>query len=227
MSTLTPPEYKERVLFMGENGSGKSVLARELLSAGYPRYVAIDSKGDFPTREGDVVIKDPQDKRWKSPPDHTIYRPPANFATGPWLSYILHLCYARAQREGKQKPFIVYVDEGYFLSRTGHTQWLAGLAVSGRSMGVGLWVSSQRPRWIPTEVRTEAWRWFIFHLGYDEDEAEVVKYLKLGAGIEAKRRGITMLQEATENFSFIEVSRDPVRAGHRKIRRCPPVAVNK
>jgi energy-coupling factor transporter ATP-binding protein EcfA2 len=224
---LSPPEYSERILFLGETGCGKTTLARAFLNAGYPRYVVIDTKGDFPLTPAmeEVVITSPLDKRWKRPPDRTIFRPSAQHASGPWLSYVLGLCYGRAQREGKRKPFLVYVDEGFFLARQGHTQWLSGLAVSGRSLGVGLWVSSQRPRWIPTEIKSEAHRTYVFHLGYEEDELEMLKVMKMGIGADAKRRGLALIQEATENYAFLEIARDRAKAGHRTIRRCPPITI--
>lgn len=217
MATIGVPDYRERVLFIGANGTGKTTLARALLDH-VPRYVVLDSKGDFPTRETDEIIADPTSRRvLRDPPDHLILRPDARRSGGRWLNYILRCCYERAQSEGRSQPFVVYVDEALYLSRTGHTHYLAALAVSGRSLGVGLWCSSQRSRWIPVEVKSEAWRWYIFYLGYEEDEKEVLRYAK-------GRLTLPDLQQSTEHHAFIEMRRDPARAGAMAVRRFPPVA---
>lgn len=198
---LEPPVYQERLLLMGANGSGKSQLAGALLGSGYPRWVAIDSKGDFPAPQPHVVIRTPDDRRWSWNRDGGIlYRPKPEYNTGPWLDEILRRLFLRAQKEGKTAPFVVYVDEALFLSKLGHTRWLSALAVSGRSLKVGLWVSSQRPAWIPVEIRTEAWRWLVFYLAYSEDEKEVLRYAK-------GQISPAQLQEAAVDYSFWELKR--------------------
>ena len=67
--------------------------------------------------------------------------------------------------------------------------------------GVGLWVSSQRPKWIPVEVRSETWRWYVFFLDYDEDAKEMVKYTH-------GRISVDELQEPKQSYSFWEIKRD-------------------
>jgi hypothetical protein len=216
MVVIEPPSYQERVLFVGANGSGKSRLAAAMLGAGY-RWVAIDLKGDFPAPKPYVVVRTPDDWRWRWVRSKGIlYRPKPEYANGPWLDAVLHRLYVRGQREGKRKPFVVYVDEGLALSRGGHTQWLSTLAVAGRSLGVGLWVASQRPRWIPVEVRTEAWRLYVFYLQYEEDEREVMKLSKGLISEEDFRR-------AKVDYSFWELRR--TKGGKIVARHYPPLAL--
>lgn len=79
-------------------------------------------------------------------------------------------------------------------------QYLAALAVAGRSLGVGLWCASQRTKWIPVEVRSEAWRWYVFYLADEEDEEEVVKFAK-------GRLTIAELRAYCREYGFIELRR--------------------
>ncbi len=216
MPILQPPSYSERLLLLGANGSGKSVLASGMLGAGY-LWVALDSKGDFKAPDPHVTLRTPQDRRWRWMRDRPIlYRPKPEYNNGAWLDLVLRGLYFRAQREGKKRPFVVYVDEALYLAKTGHTQWLAALAVSGRSLGVGLWVASQRPKWIPVEVRSEAWRTYVFFLQHKEDEKEVVRDSK---GLITEED----LQRAAVDYSFWELRRG--KAGRMEARKFPPLAV--
>lgn len=217
---ITPPAYAERVLFLGSNGVGKSVLIREMLVK-YPRSVSFDLKGDFEPIQPFEVVKDPDDRRlYKA--DTVVYRPKSEFATGAQLDAVLRRLYQRAQTTYDQKnrrqlrPFVVNIDEGLNLSKMGHTHGLAQLAVSGRSLNIGLWVASQRPKWIPVEVRSEAWRLYVFYLAYEDDEKEVLKLTK-------GQLTLQQLQEGTANYSFWEIRRGTKSAGRLMIQHVPPI----
>lgn len=203
---------------MGSNGGGKSVLAGQMLASGYPRSVSIDVKGDFDPPLDYTVLRSPDEWGWRNTDRHIVYRPKIEYMGGAWLEEVLFRLFERARKKGKREPFIVYVDEGLYLSKTGHIQSLAALAVSGRSLNVGLWVASQRPMWIPVEVRSEAWRWYVFYLAYEQDEREVLKYTK-------GRLSLAQLQEGTANFSFWEIKRGKQSAGKLTISHFPPVRI--
>lgn len=222
MPSIEPPDYGQHCLFLGDTSSGKTILAREMLSAGY-HYVVIDTKGDFPLREGDYVITDPEDRLWKSkrPPPRIVYRPLGEHGDPAWVDWTLAQCYRRAQRaahSGHKDPFIMLVDEALYLAQTGHVRWLSAAAVSGRSIGLTLWCGSQRPKFVPIQVRSNSYAWFIFTLAYEDDEKEVVKYAKGKLTVEE-------LHESTQHFGFIEMKRDPHRAGARIVTRYPPVVM--
>lgn len=203
---------------MGSNGGGKSKLAGQMLASGYPRSVSIDVKGDFDPPLDYDVLRSPSEWGWRNTDKHIVYRPKLEYMGGGWLNEVLFSLFERARKKGKREPFVVYVDEGLYLSKTGHTQALAALAVSGRSLNVGLWVASQRPTWIPVEVRSEAWRWYVFYLAYEQDEREVLRYAK-------GRISLEQLQEGTANYSFWEIKRGEKSAGRLTINHFPPVRI--
>lgn len=201
------PHYRERLLFMGTNGSGKSVLAAQLL-ARFPTWVAIDPKGDFRVADSDAkILRKPDDWHWAGKmghygrPDQIIYRPTEEYDNKLSYNYVLGKLLERGKREGKSNPFIVYIDEMLYLSDVNATQYAKIIAVAGRSLNIGFWASSQRPKGIPVVIRTEAWRWEIFPLMYSEDEKEIERYTK-------GRLTIEMLQNSEgEDFSFFELKR--------------------
>lgn len=210
---------------MGANGGGKTKLAAAMLGNGdtYPRGIAFDVKGDLQLEMPHTIIRRPDDWRWKwyaRNDGWILYRPLPEFNTGPWLDEILRRIYMRAQKQYNsrarqaRRPFIVYIDEGLYLAKTGNVRWLSQIAVSTRSMGCGLWVASQRPKWIPVEVRSEAWRWYVFALSYMEDEREVSNYTKGKLSIE-------QLQRETADFEFFEIKRTGQTAGRLTITHFP------
>lgn len=217
---ISPPTYKERLLFLGSNGTGKSVLIRELL-AKYPRSVSIDTKGDFEPIQPYVVVTDPDDKQLYRA-DTVVYRPKSEFKTGAHLDAVVGRLFARGQEtfdvkaKSQLRPFVLNIDEGLAFSKRGHIANLAEFAVSGRSLNLGLWVASQRPVWIPVEVRSEAWRLYVFYLAFEDDEKHVLKYTK-------RRLTLEQLQEGFANHSFWEIRRGASEAAKLEIRHCPRV----
>lgn len=193
-----------------------------MLAAGYPRTISIDIKGDFDPPIPYRVATQPNQlfprfDWFRSEEDHIVYRPKFEYASGKALDYVLRRLFERARKRGKEEPFIIYIDEGLYTATSSHTGTMRALAVTGRSLNVGLWVSSQRPKWIPVEIRSEAWRWYIFYLAFEEDEKEVLKYVK-------RRVSLRDLQsDANAKHSFWEVKRGD--AGRLEVRHYPRVLI--
>lgn len=227
-AVLRAPSYEDRILFLGSTGTGKSQAARMLLGAGYRRWVALDWKGDFnPIGEYRLVEAPPwEDRRaWRA--DRLLYRPKSSeHRSARSMDSVLRWLFERAQDDYDAKnrrpraPRIVYVDEALHLGKGRQTAALSDLATAGRSLGIGLWVGSQRPRWIPVEIRSEAFRWLIFFLAYTEDEKEVVRYAK-GQLTEEQ------LQEGWQNHSFWELERLEDSTGRLRVRarHFPPLSL--
>lgn len=220
MPTITLPGYNERIFIVGANGSGKSYFVAKLFDQ-LPRWVVIDLKGDFgediDLDKRATVIRDPHDRRWARFPagvahsgwmaiSRVIYRPRVR----DWASVddLIGRLFETAQRlkkrygKGHQYRFFLYCDEGLLQSRKRNTVNLAGAAVSGRSIELGLAVTSQRLSWIPVEVRTEVWRLYVFYLSSIDEEKEVMKLTKNQLSLE-------QLEALGADFSFYEIRRQP------------------
>ena len=174
---IRPIQPKERLLFVGANGTGKSIGAQQMMASWDGPIVAIDVKRDFKLSQKATVIRKPDDWRLGLMPNRSyIYRPDIQFMDSEtWVTFFRAL-WIRARKYGKKHPFFLYIDEAQFLSTGKVAREMANLAITTRSMGMGFAVSSQRPKWIPVELRTEAWRWFIYWLSYLEDRKEVCQY---------------------------------------------------
>ena len=215
MPVLTLPEYYERLLFVGENGSGKTELNKNLI-AHYERFVAFDLKGDFTPPCDYKVLTEPEDYRWKfMTPPRIVYRPKKQFRSGAWFNHTLEMLWDRSIKLKGKEPFIVDIDEGLMQANLGTTAWLENLIVGARGLNTGVWLNSQRPRNIPVSIRSEAWRWYIFALGYEEDEKEVVRYSK----------GMLTIADLQTlgDYSFYELRR--LKGARKIVTKYPPLQI--
>ena len=183
----------------------------------------VDLKGDFPAPWSRYHVMTRPDRRSDWLHNHIIYRPHPDYRNAASNTYFMrkvwNLAERRVRRKGFdrwRKPFILYIDEGLFYSNTGAKHWLSNLAVGGRSLELGLWVASQRPITIPVEVRTEAWRWYVFALSFDDDIREVVKYTKGDISVR-------LLEALRYDYSFYEIKRG--EHGTLQVRHMPPLQV--
>lgn len=225
MAELDLPDYEERLLVAGSNGTGKTVFLRALLGAGYPRWVIVDFKGSFEPPEDDehpvVRIYDPRDRRLLRA-DRVLYRPGPHFKTRRWLEFAFKRIYDRAsmvRRNGKH--FVVIVDEALAIARTRAVLWLGNIAIVGREWGVALWVASQRLKWIPVEVRSEAHRWILFWLADEDDEREALKFAKGELTLEQLRELTGSTPDGRPRF--VELRRGSRTGGRVVVTAYPPV----
>lgn len=222
MALLEPPDYEERILIVGSNGSGKTKFTERLLGAGYPRTVVVDFKREFQhpalldkrTRGYVHIITSPLDRRlnrggWPRPPEveHIVFRPSPQFRTKKYLELFCARMLQRAEFEGRKRPFVVVIDEGLWFAKYRALENLTALVVAGRSLKCSVWIGSQRTKWIPVEIRTEAHRWFVFWLSDEDDEAYVSRFSK-------GQLSVAELQQPKAPYSFFELRRDlggPIR----------------
>lgn len=221
MPTLQAPEGYESMLFCGDNGSGKSELAKRFLCL-YDSWVTVDIKGDFTPIESKreyVIIEKPDDYRLHTEimrPRKILYRPLAEYNSGAWHDEFLRREYMRARKLKGKKPYKLYVDEARMMTLIGRTTWLRNFGVSGRSLKVGLWTGSQRYLGIPIEVRDQAWRHYIFFLSNIADKKEII----------TNSNGLVtldMLTNPDSDYGFLEVRR--VKGGRKQVQFFPPVAL--
>jgi len=223
VESVETPGYKERVFFLGANGSGKTILASRMLES-YERCIVFDVKHDFPIpwEKGQytLVSKPPHAGgivnwwHWLTAGKHIIYRPVRPYDDGKHTTKFLDWTFDQARKAQGKKPTILYLDEGGWMSYGGARDAIARIAITGRSLNLGLWLSAQRPRGIPVEVRSEAWRWYVFYLRSRDDRKEVVNYLDY-------RVDERELESSTRDFEFWEIRRG--HGGRMNYRRLPPV----
>lgn len=246
-AVIEPPDFEERVFFVGANGSGKTVLESALIE-NYQDVIVLDIKYDFPIpptwkpvekvrEKGEigyaVATKPPGVKRsfferlkkdpWRS--RRIIYRPEPPYDSGQWITYFLDWVFRAARKrylKHHKWNLILVVDEGGWTAYSGAKIAMGRLAMTGRSLGIGFWVTSQRPRGIPVEVRSEAWRMYIFYLRNRKDRIEIMDNVG-----EIWITGDKVLEEqdisqTPESYEFAEIRR--VEGGRMVYRLMPPIA---
>ena len=224
---IVPPGYRERVLIVGENGTGKSELTFMLDRFGnYRKVIYIDHKGDCEPRGPFTLIKSPDDRWGWSRGRRIVYRPPHG---GYWhtdrgfelvLTRLFHMA-VRAydhKRKRSREPFVVVIPE-ILLFGPRSQKVIGEMASAGRQYELLLIVESQRPKRIPVVVRSEAWRIYAFPLGYEEDELEVIKYAKGRLSIDAFRQLEDSISKK-DPHPFYELIRRTEEGARISVRRC-------
>jgi hypothetical protein len=198
MAIITLPRYGEHLAFLGTTGSGKSVLAEQLLNR-FENYFAIDTQNSL-TLPGSVKITNPKNLSLKLKWYKKIrYVPSPDYMNREAWNFVFYQLSASSSKQ-KPKPRIVYIDEIY---HTGYgasfPQELPKLATTGRQKKLSLWISTQRPSMIPIPLLTECKRLYVFYLKYTEDIKKIGKLA----------RGITLTKELEDiklDFSFYEIN---------------------
>ncbi len=67
----------------------------------------------------------------------------------------------------------LYIDEGYLMP---DRAWLRNVLAQGRSLGITVVATSQRPVDVPLSIFTEATYFSVFHLNYKKDKQRVEEY---------------------------------------------------
>lgn len=160
------PAIDERMLIVGRTGSGKTTLARAILHAGnYPAILVIDSKCTYGGREGVpgyTLVRSPRALR-ATRARYVQYRPGPAYQSVDAYEEVYGYAYDRQE-------VMVYTDEVY-LTMTGRRSpdMQRACITCGRELGVGMILSTQRPRGIDPRVRSEADRRAQFRLSEEED----------------------------------------------------------
>ena len=177
VSSLPRPD--ERVVFIGPTGSGKTYLAQRVLSK-YQQVVVIDAKHDSKIwgkwernkgviKAGSLKQLEAGLNQMKKDGGAILYRPPFEHlrASGvEGLDVVFELAF-------KRHDTIVYIDDLVLLAR--NSAAFAKLpsyqdcVTCGRSKGVAIWSSIQRPARVPLISMTESEHQFAFYLRNGDD----------------------------------------------------------
>lgn len=159
------PEPNSRTFIAGKTNSGKSHLARTLLTELQPEYlVIIDPKGDFNFRSKDAVICESiADINANSMEPLIIFRPGLDEEPEVYDA-VLRWIYRRGNTT-------LYIDELYGMSKNQRTypHALNMIITRGRTRGITTIMASQRPSSIPLICISESEQVFIFQLKLRND----------------------------------------------------------
>jgi hypothetical protein len=151
----------EHVFIAGQNGSGKTFLARRLLST-RQYIVVIDTKpGGTAPWPGFRLTSNPKDVL--NTPGRWQFRPPREWSGPQFLSFFEAVALAG--------HWYVYLDEGHSFV-IGNRDRIDGVNIllgMGRERGITVWFGSQRAVWVPTFVTSETKHTFCFYMKRIDD----------------------------------------------------------
>ena len=186
-------EKGERGIIIGQTGSGKTVGAISHLqnSSLYP-VIIFDTKGepafdDIALDDEESVIFDSAKDfidQWhrRKQPEYSIVRPTPEEMGDP-----LKLDNVLMQIYNTGKKCLIYIDECYQWHINGRAgNGLIGLLTRGRSKGMSVLMSTQRPAWISRFCFTEAQKFYIYKLTDKRDFKILGEYIP---EIEGKKIG--------------------------------------
>lgn len=169
---ITPIPWKilptQQAVLVGQNGSGKSYLARALLR-NMPNVIVIDAKSEFEyvSLYGKPrIITNPHElSKIKTNDSSPIYyRPDPDFWDSETYDGVYKWIYTR-------RNCTVYTDELFaVMGETGKTpHWLNAILTRGRSLKIRSIAATQRPFRIPLTTLSEAKHYFCFKLTLLDD----------------------------------------------------------
>jgi len=162
-------------VFLGVTGSGKSVLARELLTR-YQSYFVFDMQESM--KLSGVVVRDPANaaKLINKGTPRIIYRPRRIYQEREISNYILDKLLDSSSSENPH-PRIIYIDEifqlGYMQSFPDNLP--KGMTFS-RQRQLSFWISTQRPKLIPTNILAQASHFFVFYQNNEGDKERIAEF---------------------------------------------------
>lgn len=162
----------ERGAIIGQTGTGKSVLATQLLrESNSKRLAIIDPKGMFSYDDDIEVTANPR-RIIGGKLDRFIFRPdPDNLTNLEAYNEVYRYCY----RKG---GFLIYTDDVLgIMSRNRYPHYLQVCYQMGRAKNVSMLSAFQRPAWLPLFLCSEASKFYLFRLTIGDDIKRVQQFV--------------------------------------------------
>ncbi len=188
----------QRLCLFGRTGSGKTTLAKRLLSSFRGRWLCLDPKWDFQltTREGPVPIVEAYNPKLSQ----QILRVVPD--EGELARYDEAI--EQIWRDGES---LLYIDEITLInpSRVALRPSLGKAVRTGRSRGLAVWSGSQRPKDIPSAVFTETEHFCVFQLQFKADREKVASFTgdNIASALKAIRRHDFVYYNVLDDSAFI------------------------
>lgn len=170
---LKIPKYGQHVTFLGSTGSGKSFLAEQMLNS-IRSYFVFDTQNSLDLQGAETANTPSQAvKMLKKGVKKIQYIPSIQYQDRDINGYILSkLCDSSSKKNKKSR--VIYIDEIFHLGymRSFPPELPIALATC-RQKGISIWISTQRPRLIPTNVISESSYIYMFFCTKKDD----IKYI--------------------------------------------------
>ncbi len=169
LTDIIPPRT-DRAIFVGQTGSGKTTLARTLLSQ--RRFVAVfDAKGniDWPGYKRATTLQRVHELGENPEQNPKIIYAPVHdeLAEPEYWNAFFEWVYDR-------KSTTVYIDEVFSICRREQIpRFYHACLTRGRERHVEVFSSTQRPRSIPSVIKSESENWYVFQLLLEQDRKAV------------------------------------------------------
>lgn len=181
MSILLEPGQRGAII--GQTGSGKTIGGIWLMqNSPFDNVIILDTKGE---PNFNLIARDDETINWfnsgddflkglKQPlPNYSIVRPSPNDLID--LEYLDSLLMAIYNRN---KSCLVYIDEAYQWHINGRAgAGLTGLLTRGRSKGISVLLSTQRPAWISRFCFSESQKFYIYKLSDMRDVKTMAEHV--------------------------------------------------
>lgn len=203
----------EHVTVIGHTGSGKSFLARELLPL-RTYSVVLGAKPRDDVLDGFAADGWHRVERWPAEPQYRRVLLWPRIESRADLDRLSDTFGQALDDIFVEGAWTVYVDELLqAIQRLGLTDHLEALWEQGRSLGVSLVGSTQRPAFLPLLAYSQATHLFLYRT---TDERDLARLADIGGGID--RRTLRDVVQTLPRFAFAYVN---TRTGEMTVSRAP------